>query len=130
MDPVHSTMVTREENEDIVTLITIHSAKGTEAKTCYIIKAEPRIFPHTFSLGDPDQEEEERRVLYVAMTRAIDELIITRVLRYQGSRVWYGLVSGPDDGTPYLLDDIPEHLIKYENSPIDADDDIIRPWDE
>ena len=134
MDPVHSSLVSRTTDEDKVTLITVHSAKGTEAKTCYIIKAEPWMYPHARSIGDPDQEEEERRILYVAMTRTIDELNITRVLRRYGSRVWYGSVEGSDSQgeTPYFLYDVPEKLIDYEikQEGVFDDDEVIIPWNK
>ncbi len=115
LDPVTSSMVERLQEDDCVTLITAHSAKGTEADVCYLVRAEPGMYPHSRSLGDPDAEEEERRVLYVAMTRARDELLITRSLR----RVAPGPVSLAGDGPQayacgpaYLLSDVPGGLIR------------------
>ncbi len=81
LDPISATEVqSAEDPQDIVTLITVHSAKGTEAKTCYIAAANPGCYPHTRSMDSQDSIEEERRVLYVAMTRAKDELFISRSL--------------------------------------------------
>ena len=65
-------------SEDMVTLITVHSAKGTEAKVCYVINVSPGAFPAEKAMRDSEHTEEKRRVLYVALTRAQNELIITR----------------------------------------------------
>ena len=51
-----------------MTLITVHSAKGLEASICYLMKVNLWFNPHQKSMGDYEKEEEERRVLYVAMT--------------------------------------------------------------
>ncbi|HAC92663.1 MAG TPA: ATP-dependent DNA helicase PcrA, partial [Planctomycetaceae bacterium] len=77
LDPISASEANSQENEDIITLITVHSAKGAEAKVCHVIAAQPGNFPHSRSMGDPQAVEEERRVLYVAMTRAQDELVIS-----------------------------------------------------
>jgi DNA helicase-2/ATP-dependent DNA helicase PcrA len=77
LDPIHGSQVTAP-TEDAVTLITVHSAKGTEAKVCYVINVSPGVYPSSKSMDNKDNIEEERRVLYVALTRAKDELIITR----------------------------------------------------
>ena len=78
LDPVYSSKRLRTEEVDLVTLITIHSAKGTEKPICYIINVSPGSFPSSHSLEKIDEVEEERRVLYVALTRAQNELILTR----------------------------------------------------
>jgi len=78
LDPISTSDVKRAENEDVVTVITIHSAKGTEKPVCYIINVSPGSFPSSYAIENTDEVEEERRVLYVAMTRAQDELILTR----------------------------------------------------
>jgi DNA helicase-2/ATP-dependent DNA helicase PcrA len=78
LDPIHSTMVERKDNDDVVTIITIHSAKGTQCKNCYVINVSPGAYPTTKAIGNANQVEEERRVLYVALTRAEDNLIVTR----------------------------------------------------
>ena len=76
LDPVHGTEV--EGLEDAVTVMTIHSAKGTECKVCYVVNVSPGAYPSAYARDDEDKVEEERRVLYVALTRAKDELIVTR----------------------------------------------------
>ena len=60
-----------------LTLITVHSAKGTECDYCYLVKVQNGVYPHMKALTT-DEIEEERRVLYVAMTRAKKQLILTR----------------------------------------------------
>ncbi|MFA5917813.1 MAG: UvrD-helicase domain-containing protein [Candidatus Gracilibacteria bacterium] len=67
------------ENEaDYVTLMTIHTSKGLEQKRVFIVGVEESIFPHIRSLENPKELEEERRLMYVAMTRAKKELYISR----------------------------------------------------
>ena len=129
LDPITSTVVQRLENDDCVTLITAHSAKGTEADVCYLLKAEPGQYPHFRSLGDEDAEEEERRVLYVAMTRARNELIMTRSLR----RVRFPWSMGPGDGpqafatSGYFLSGVPAELVESSSDPLgNGGDDMER----
>lgn len=98
LDPLTSKQLEERDRDDVVTLITIHSAKGTEAPTVYIPKARPGMFPHSRSVGDEEAVEEERRILYVAMTRAEDDLVLSRP------------IEGFADG-PYFLDDMPEELV-------------------
>ncbi|MFC1816136.1 ATP-dependent helicase [Thermodesulfobacteriota bacterium] len=107
LDPITSTAVTRLENQDVVTLITVHSAKGTESPVCYVIRAEPGMYPHIRSVGNEDEEEEDRRILYVAMTRAKDELILTRSENRSSYSYSYG-----DAEEAYFLSDVPDKLIE------------------
>ena len=60
-----------------ITLITVHSAKGSECDYAYIFRVQNGVFPHIKATSD-DEIEEERRVLYVAMTRARKNLVMTR----------------------------------------------------
>lgn len=60
--------------EDYLTLMTVHSAKGLEFQHVYIVGLEEGIFPHSRAAFDPEQMEEERRLMYVAMTRAKENL--------------------------------------------------------
>lgn len=59
-----------KNNKDVITLMTIHSSKGLEFKYVFIVGLEEGIFPHRNSLTDQEQIEEERRLCYVAITRA------------------------------------------------------------
>ena len=66
------------DKKDAVSIITVHSAKGLEAPICYILQVQANMYPHIRSLGKFNAEEEERRILYVAMTRAKEKLYLTR----------------------------------------------------
>jgi DNA helicase-2/ATP-dependent DNA helicase PcrA len=69
-------------DEDYIVLSTIHSAKGQEWRNVYLLNVNDGNFPSEFSTGKPELLEEERRLLYVAMTRARDELHLVTPLRY------------------------------------------------
>jgi len=71
---------------DAVMLMTLHSAKGLEFPVVYITGLEESIFPHSRALYDANELEEERRLMYVGMTRAREELILT----YAVERILYG----------------------------------------
>ena len=71
---------------DVVTLMTVHSAKGLEFNNVFIIGLEEGVFPHTMSLCDNNEIEEERRLCYVAVTRAKQNLTILNTKR----RLLYG----------------------------------------
>lgn len=116
LDPVSATFDSRTEGKDILTLITVHSAKGTECKVGYIMKVQAGVYPYSRSLEDLDAIEEERRVLYVAMTRAKDELIMTRVAERFGSPIFFGASSGrvAPGGTADFLENWPRELIDHE----------------
>ncbi len=75
--------------EDVITLMTIHSAKGLEFKYVFVIGMEEGIFPHSRCLTNDDELEEERRLCYVAITRAKKKLLLVSAKR----RVLYGLDS-------------------------------------
>lgn len=78
LDPVSISEIERQSQDDVVTLITIHSAKGTEQKVCYVANVSAGQYPHARAQGNFEEVEEERRVLYVALTRAQNELILTK----------------------------------------------------
>ena len=66
-----------DENSDAVKLMTIHSSKGLEFPVVFIVGAEDNIFPLANAMLDPKTLEEERRLMYVAITRAKDVLFIS-----------------------------------------------------
>ncbi len=97
----------RQDDEGLVTLMTLHNAKGLEYPIVFVIGAEEGIFPHSRSL-DEGNLEEERRLAYVAVTRAMRTLTITHARRRAifGSAT-FGLPSR-------FLDEIPTHLTDRE----------------
>jgi DNA helicase-2/ATP-dependent DNA helicase PcrA len=66
-----------EQAKEQVTFMTLHSAKGLEFPVVFLIGMEEGIFPHSRSIADPEQMEEERRLCYVGITRAEEELYLT-----------------------------------------------------
>lgn len=113
LDPVNNTDEENTETEDAVTLITVHSAKGTEAPVCYCIGVQPGVYPHVRSLGNQDSEEEERRILYVALTRAQNELFITRAGE-DSHTVFHGGSYAHSVGAPYFLEYLPPALVEHQ----------------
>ena len=114
LDPVSVTSVQRMGQSDVVTLTTVHSAKGTEAPVCYLIRVEPGMYPHQRSMGSEAEQEEERRILYVAMTRAQDELILTRTFNpygYASSSFGGGWHWGRPEVPDYFMEDLPDTLV-------------------
>ena len=100
-----------EAGEDLVTLVTVHSAKGMEAKVCYVINVSPGAFPLEKAMRDREHIEEERRVLYVGLTRAQNELIITR--RNGNHRAGSFAVSPGSQkaAAAYFLNELPADLV-------------------
>jgi DNA helicase-2/ATP-dependent DNA helicase PcrA len=74
------------KDEDYVILSTIHSAKGQEWDNVYVLNVSDGNFPSEFAVGKPDLIEEERRLLYVAMTRARNELHLCAPLKFQATQ--------------------------------------------
>lgn len=75
-----------EGSTDAVTLMTIHASKGLEFKSVYVSGLEEGVLPHANCLDSQGEIEEERRLLYVAMTRAKENLTLTRVKRHRFRR--------------------------------------------
>ncbi len=100
----------RSGKDNAVTLMTIHAAKGLEFPCVFICGLEEGLFPHSRSLFDPEQLEEERRLMYVALTRAKEDLFLLHALQ----RLLYGetLTHEPSQ----FLPDIPEELIVRNKS--------------
>jgi DNA helicase II / ATP-dependent DNA helicase PcrA len=94
---------------DALQLMTVHSAKGLEFKTVFISGLEEGLFPHEQSMYESSGLEEERRLMYVAVTRARQRLYLS----YAQSRMLHGQVRY---GIPSrFLDEIPEELMKRLN---------------
>jgi DNA helicase-2/ATP-dependent DNA helicase PcrA len=96
-----------------VTLMTLHAAKGLEFPLVFLTGMEEGLFPHSRTLTDPIGLEEERRLCYVGMTRAMDTLVMTRA-RY---RRRYGS-DMPESSIPSrFLEEVPSRLVEDLGSP-------------
>ena len=93
-------------DESAVTLMTIHSAKGLEYPDVYMVGMEDGVFPHIRALGEPHELEEERRLAYVGITRAMRQLTLT----HAWSRLLYG--SRQYNPPSRFLKEIPEELVQ------------------
>ena len=103
--------------ESRVTLMTLHAAKGLEFPLVFLAGMEEGLFPHSRTINDGEGLEEERRLCYVGMTRAMDALLVTRA-RF---RRRYGNDS-PEFSTRRRasLSEIPGHLIEDLSAPVPA----------
>ncbi|MDO8515144.1 MAG: UvrD-helicase domain-containing protein [bacterium] len=95
----------RKEDKNAVTLMTLHAAKGLEFNTVFMVGMEEGIFPHSRSLMDRLEIEEERRLAYVGITRAREKLYLT----YARHRLFFGTRS--QNMISRFISDIPQHLI-------------------
>ncbi len=112
----HAALVSDADDYDEnsrVTLMTLHSAKGLEFPLVFLIGLEERLFPHSRTLLIPDDIEEERRLCYVGMTRAMDTLILSRA-RY---RRRYGTDMPEPSVASRFLEEIPQALLQDLGSP-------------
>lgn len=95
-----------EGYQDAVQLMTVHAAKGLEFHSVFISGLEEGLFPHENSRNEPDGLEEERRLMYVAMTRARQRLYLS----YAESRMLHGQVRVNIPSR--FIDEIPQDLLK------------------
>jgi DNA helicase-2/ATP-dependent DNA helicase PcrA len=99
-----------------VTLMTLHSAKGLEFNLVFLIGLEEGLFPHSRTFNDPDQMEEERRLCYVGMTRAMDQLVLSRAhyRRRYGTDMPEASIPSRflEEVPPQLLDDLSGGRVK------------------
>ena len=96
-----------EDHGGVVTLMTLHTAKGLEFPTVFLTGMEEAIFPHSRTLGDKNEVEEERRLAYVGLTRARERLYLSRS-EYRSS--WGSPTYNP---ASRFLTEIPEELIEW-----------------
>jgi len=104
-----------------VRLMTLHASKGLEFEAVFIVGLEEGLLPHSRSIDDLEELEEERRLCYVGITRAKKYLFLTHASRrlYFGKNS-YNLLSR-------FLEDIPEDLVQKEEGEFDLINDD---WDE
>jgi DNA helicase-2/ATP-dependent DNA helicase PcrA len=97
-----------EEDEDCVQLMTLHSAKGLEFPLVFMAGVEEGLFPHRMSMDDPGRLEEERRLCYVGMTRAMRQLYLTyaETRRLHGSETYNRPSRFVNELPPELLQEI------------------------
>ncbi len=122
----HAALVSEADDYDEssrITLMTLHAAKGLEFPLVFLVGLEEGLFPHSRTLLAPDDIEEERRLCYVGMTRAMDKLIVTRA-RY---RRRYATNMPEPSVASRFLEEIPQELLQDLGSPrrpsyVDASD--------
>lgn len=95
-----------EEQDNAVVMMTLHSSKGLEFPNVFICGLEEGIFPHSRSLLEPNELEEERRLMYVGLTRAMERVYLLCAER----RLLYGEMK--QNSPSQFLDDIPEDLVE------------------
>ena len=100
-----------DQSMDCVTLMTMHAAKGLEFPTVFIVGCEEGIFPGLRCIGEPDEMEEERRLCYVALTRAREHLILTCARQ----RMLFGRTTA--NRVSRFVEEIPEEDIQKLNVP-------------
>ncbi|MBV8929689.1 MAG: DNA helicase PcrA [Mycobacteriaceae bacterium] len=99
-----------EHNAGLVTLMTLHTAKGLEFPVVFVIGWEDGMFPHMRALGDPAELSEERRLAYVGITRARQRLYVSRA-KVRSS--WGQPNMNPESR---FLKEIPQHLIEWRRT--------------
>ena len=109
-----------QEDEDVVTLMTMHSAKGLEFEVVFLVGMEDGIFPHQNSFCEEGGLEEERRLCYVGITRAKERLYITNAKR----RMLYGkdVMNSPSR----FIKEIDPELLEVENEKMMPEEQINR----
>ena len=100
-----------EADDNCVTMMTIHSAKGLEFPVVYVVGMEEGIFPGASAQYNEEEIEEERRLCYVAMTRAKEKLTMTNCRQ----RMLYGRTSA--NRASRFLEEIPEDNMRWESKP-------------
>jgi DNA helicase-2/ATP-dependent DNA helicase PcrA len=112
----HAALVSEADDYDAraqITLMTLHAAKGLEFPVVFLVGLEEGLFPHSRTLLQPEDLEEERRLCYVGMTRAMDQLALTRA----SYRRRYG-TDLPEASVPSrFLDEVPRDLLEDLGSP-------------
>jgi len=100
----------KTKRTNIVTLMTLHASKGLEFNTIFLIGMEEGLFPHSRSLMDKEELEEERRLCYVGVTRAKEKLYLS----YANRRLFFG--TRTQNVVSRFIADIPEALLEKQVS--------------
>lgn len=100
----------RDDKREAVTLMTLHAAKGLEFPIVFIVGMEEGLFPHSRTLMDKEELEEERRLCYVGITRAKEKLYLT----YATRRLFFG--TRTQNMVSRFIADIPEHVLDLQVS--------------
>ncbi|MCL4339074.1 UvrD-helicase domain-containing protein [Patescibacteria group bacterium] len=101
-----------DNKKDAITLMTLHAAKGLEFRNIFMVGMEEGLFPHARSIMEPMELEEERRLCYVGITRAMDKLYLT----YTSRRLYFGQRS-TNPVSRFLLD-IPQDLVQQSTEQV------------
>lgn len=109
---LYTDMDNYDKDSDCVVMMTIHSAKGLEFPNVFIVGCEEGIFPGTRAIGEPDEMEEERRLCYVAMTRAKKKLYVSCAKQ----RMLFGKTTA--NRVSRFVDEIPDELIDKRGIPM------------
>ncbi len=108
---LYTDMDTYDKDADCVVMMTMHSAKGLEFPTVFLVGMEESIFPSIRAIGEPEEMEEERRLCYVAITRAMRRLHIVCARQ----RMLFGRTTA--NRVSRFVDEIPEEHIEKKNVP-------------
>jgi DNA helicase-2/ATP-dependent DNA helicase PcrA len=107
----HAALISDVDDYDAraqITLMSLHAAKGLEFQLVFLSGLEEGLFPHSRTMLQPDEVEEERRLCYVGMTRAMDQLVLTRAVY----RRRYG-TDLPEASVPSrFLEEVPIQLVE------------------
>lgn len=102
--------IDQSKDDDKVTLMTVHSSKGLEFNNVFVVGLEEGLFPSRMSMEDEKDLEEERRLFYVAVTRAKDKLYLTSA----DQRMVYGQTIYSKNSR--FLDEVSDYITKVDNS--------------
>jgi len=115
---LYTDLDSHDPEQDCVVMMTMHSAKGLEFPVVFLVGAEEGIFPGTRAIGEAEEMEEERRLCYVAMTRAKEKLYLTCA----NQRMLFGRTSA--NRPSRFTEEIPaEHLERTGRSPFSREED-------